>query len=85
MPSPKCNSPLDVVKESLEYFAIEVNLQMCHHTWEFAMVIRNSSSKLVGLPPPHSNNLDDFHRFRRTFVKVITLGGASVHKFKSSF
>ena len=37
--------------------------------------------KLVGLPPPHSNYLDVFLRFRRTFVEVITFGGSSAHEF----
>ena len=37
--------------------------------------------KLVGLPPPHSNYLHVFFRFRRAFAKLITLFGASAHEF----
>ena len=37
--------------------------------------------KLVGLPPPHSNYLDVFFRFKRAFAKVITFVGASAHEF----
>ena len=37
--------------------------------------------KLVGLPPPHSNYLGVFPRFRRTFPEVITFGEASAHEF----
>ena len=36
--------------------------------------------KLVGLPPPHSNYLHVFFRFRRAFAEVITFVGASSHE-----
>ena len=41
--------------------------------------------KLVGLPPPHSNYLRVFLRFRRTFAEVITFGEASAHEFQPKF
>ena len=41
--------------------------------------------KLVGLPPPHSNYLGDFLRFRRTFAEVIMFDEASAHEFRPSF
>ena len=34
-----------------------------------------------GCRPPHSNYLDVFPRFRRTFAEVITFVGASAHEF----
>ena len=37
--------------------------------------------KLVGLPPPHSNYLGVFLRFRRTFTEVITFDKALAHEF----
>ena len=37
--------------------------------------------KLVGLPPPHSNYLGIFRRFRRTFAEFITFGGVSAQEF----
>ena len=41
--------------------------------------------KLVGLPPPHSNYLEVFLRFRRTFAEVITFGEALAHAFYPKF
>ena len=37
------------------------------------------------LPPPHSNYLDVFLRFIRTFIEVITFDEASAHEFQPNF
>ena len=36
---------------------------------------------ILGLPPPYSNYLGVFLRFRRTFAEVITVSEALAHKF----
>ena len=39
----------------------------------------------MGLPPPHSNYLGVFLKFRRTFAEVITFGEATAHEFQPNF
>ena len=59
-----------------------VGLSICRFRvvsdWTGSTVIR--VQKLVGLPPPHSNYLGVFRRFRRTFAKDNTFGGASANE-----
>ena len=51
--------------------------------YKVSRITSNSSSKTCGAAALHSNYLDVFLRFRRTFAEVITFGGASAHEFYS--